>query len=216
MIRTTLASAGVDPQRIDIVYPGVPTPVVEEPRNWRTECRWPADAVICGIVGAGADGSSGLVASLAERLSPGARRRARLLVFGGAGSGPCTIGGVESFRAGFVDEVQPALAGVDVLLHLATTPTLGTAVIDAMSLRIPPIAFAISGLSELIETDRTGILVPAGDVDGLAAAVSEIVVDDAGRERLARHGPARAAEFSVDAMVSAMEAGYRKAIPSAY
>ena len=216
MIRTTLASAGVDPRRVDVVYPGVPAPAVETPRDWRRECRWPADAVICGIIGLGTDDGGVVISTLAERLSSDARRRARLLIFGGAGTGPCTIAGVDAFRAGFVDEVQPALAGVDVLLHLATAPTVGTAVIDAMALGVPPIAFAISGLSELIESDRTGILIPPGDIDGLAEAVSGIITDDGERKRLADRGPARAERFSVDAMVSGIEAVYRKAIPAAY
>jgi glycosyltransferase involved in cell wall biosynthesis len=208
-VRETLVAAGVDPARVDLVYPGVPIPTVHEPRDWRVECRWPADAVICGVVGAGGDSAGSLLGSIADRLPLAARQRARLLIFGGAGTGHCVVSGVEAFRAGVVDEIQPALAGADLLLHLATTPSLGTAVIDAMALGVPPIAFAVSTLAELIETDRTGILVPAADVDVFARATAEMVLSDSRRLSLAVDGPARAARFSVEAMVSGIEETYR-------
>ena len=51
-VRDALIAGGVDPGRIDLVYSGVPRPSVAHARDWRLECRWPPDAIVCGIVGA--------------------------------------------------------------------------------------------------------------------------------------------------------------------
>src|SRR5689334_8959821 len=88
------------------------------------------------------------------------RRNARLVLLGGTATGPTTIGGLEAFRAGFVDEVHAAMAGLDVLWHPSSAEGLGTAVIDAMALGVPPVAFAVGGLRELIEDGRCGLLAP--------------------------------------------------------
>jgi phosphatidylinositol alpha 1,6-mannosyltransferase len=150
-----------------------------------------------------------LVTAIAERLRPAARRRGRLLLFGGASSGECTIAGIDAFRVGVVDELHPAIAGADLLLHLATADTLGTALIDAMALAVPPISFAGPGLAELVEHERTGLLVRPGDLPAFARAVSQLIADDRTRRALAKRGPPRAARFSVDAMADGVEAVYR-------
>jgi hypothetical protein len=212
-VRAALLSAGVEVGRVETVLPGVPAPEVEAPRNWRAECRWPADSVLCGVVGSGADPDGSLVAAIAERLSPDARRRARLLLFGGAGAGQCTVAGVEAFRIGVVDEIHPALAGVDLLLHLATSEGLGTAVIDAMALKVPPIAFGVAGIPELIDANRTGVIVPVGNVSAFADTVSHYILADAERRAFAARGPARSALFSVERMVDRIEFIYRTVIP---
>src|SRR5688500_18194023 len=101
------------------------------------------------------DGS--MLWAIVERMSPDARRRARLVIFGGTGTGAGAfdLAGVPAFRAGFVDELHPALAGVDVLVHLATTEGVGTALIDAMALEVPPITFAVPGFTALVDARRT-------------------------------------------------------------
>jgi glycosyltransferase involved in cell wall biosynthesis len=211
-VREALALGGVDPDRVEVVYPGVPAPVVEKARDWRTECRWPRESVVCGVVGAGDDADGSLLWSIAERMSPDARRRARLLTFGGAATGAYEVAGVPAFRAGFVDELHPALAGVDVLVHLATTEGVGTALIDAMALGIPPIAFAVAGFTALVDPKRTGVIVPAGDAGAFADALSHLILADTERRTLAARGPARSAQFSVERMVDRVEGEYRRAL----
>jgi glycosyltransferase involved in cell wall biosynthesis len=123
-----------------------------------------------------------------------------------AGSQP--VGGIDAFRAGFVDEIHAAMAGLDVLLHPSSAEGLGTAVIDAMSLGVPPIAFRVGGLPELIQDGTSGVLVPAGDAAAFAAATERLVRDADFRRSLASAGPARAADFGVDRMVRGTQAAY--------
>jgi glycosyltransferase involved in cell wall biosynthesis len=202
-VREALVQGGVTASRIDVVYSGVPAPRVEHVRDWRTECAWPAASVLCGVVGAmTAEKGIELLGAIAERLPPDEARRARLVLLGGASSGATSIGGLDTYRAGFVDEVHAAMAGLDVLWHPATAEGLGTAVIDAMALGVPPIAFRVGGLPELIVHRSTGLLVTPGDVADFARAASTLIRDRAMRRRLSHAGPARAALFSVERMVA--------------
>jgi glycosyltransferase involved in cell wall biosynthesis len=144
------------------------------------------------------------VATLSEigrHLSDESRQRIRLVLLGGQSAGSQPVGGLEAFRAGFVDEIHGAMAGLDILLHPSSAEGLGTAVIDAMGLGVPPIAFRVGGLPELIEDGRSGLLVPPGDVEAFAIATDGLLRDVALRKTLASAGPGRAAHFSVDRMV---------------
>lgn len=208
-VRDALVAGGVDVERIDLVYSGVPKPNVTRPRDWRVECRWPHDAIVCGIVGAmTAEKGVATLAEIGTYLSDSARQRIRLVLLGGQSSGSQPVGGLEAFRAGFVDEIHGAMAGLDILLHPSSAEGLGTAVIDAMGLGVPPVAFRVGGLPELIQDGRSGLLVPAGDIAAFAAAIETLVGDASLRRTLAAAGPERAAEFSVDRMVRGTQSVY--------
>ncbi len=181
-VRESLERGGVPASRIDVVYSGVPDPRVETPRDWRAERGWERDTVVCGVVGAmTAEKGVRLLADIGDRLPAEQRARVRLVLLGGQAAGRDCLGGIETFRAGFVDEVHAAMAGLDMLWHPSSAEGLGTAVIDAMALEVPPIAFAVGGLPELIVDGVSGVLVPPGDVGAFAAAVSTLLSDDARR-----------------------------------
>ena len=214
-VRDALVAGGIDPDRVDVVHSGVPAPVVDHPRDWRRECAWPPDCVVCGVVGAmTVEKGIGLLDEIA-RLMPDADRRAtRLVLLGGASAGMTTIGGIAAMRAGFVDEVHRAMAGLDVLWHPATSEGLGTAVIDAMALRVPPVAFRVGGLPELIIDHACGLLVPPGDVGAFAGAAAALVRDADLRRRLGEAGPARAGMFSVRRMAEGTSRTYLRVLGS--
>ena len=212
-VRDALIVGGVDPARVDVVHSGVPTPHVDHPRDWRHECGWPEDTVLCGVVGAmTVEKGIGLLDEIARLMPDEQRRAARLVLLGGASAGLTTIGGIPAIRAGFVDEVHPAMAGLDVLLHPATSEGLGTAVIDAMALRVPPVAFRVGGLPELIVDGVTGLLVPPGDVNAFATAASALVRDAGLRTHLGAAGPSRAEIFSVAHMAEGTSRVYQKVL----
>lgn len=209
-VRESLMSGGVPADRIDVVYSGVPVPHVDLPRDWRAERGWGADTVICGVVGAmTAEKGVRLLAEIGSRLAPTQRERARLVLLGGQAAGRDSIGGIDTFRAGFVDEVHAAMAGLDLLWHPSSAEGLGTAVIDAMALQVPPVAFAVGGLPELIVDGVSGVLVPPGDVEAFAGAVSSLLDDASRRSALAAGGPPRAHEFGVARMIAGTEQTYR-------
>jgi glycosyltransferase involved in cell wall biosynthesis len=212
-VRDALVRGGVDPSRIDVVHSGVPIPHVDVRRDWRRECGWPEDTVLCGVVGAmTVEKGVGLLDSIARGLPDREREATRLVLLGGTAAGAVHIGGIEAYRAGFVDAVHPAMAGLDVLWHPATTEGLGTAVIDSMALGVPPIAFDVGGLPELVEPGVSGLLVPPGDVAAFSQAAASLIRDEALRRRLGEAGPSRAAEFSVSRMAEGTRRAYRHAL----
>ena len=210
-VRQVMVRAGVPGDRIEVVYSGLPAPQVKRPRDWRRERGWPVTTVVCGIVGAmtqekGLD----LVGGVARRLPGEVFRRTRLVLLGGKGKGGTSISGVEGFDAGFVEEIHDAVAGLDVLWHPARSEGLGTSVIDAMALGIPPIAFAVGGLPEVIEDGKSGRLVPPGDVQGFAQAAAELITNEPLRARLGEGARLRAKEFDAKRMIERTAEVYQR------
>jgi glycosyltransferase involved in cell wall biosynthesis len=212
-VKAVMVKAGVPADRIDVVYSGLPAPVVKRPRNWRRERGWPTTTIVCGIVGAmtqekGLD----LVGGIARRLPGEVFRRTRLVLLGGKGKGGTSVSGVEGFDAGFVEEIHDAMAGLDVLWHPAKSEGLGTSVIDAMALGVPPIAFSVGGLPEVIEDGKSGLLIPAGDVQAFMRGAAELITNDALRARLGEGAKVRAREFSDKRMIERTAEVYHRVI----
>lgn len=211
-VRDAMVAGGVDESRIDVVHSGIEIPQLPvATRNWRDELGWPADSVICGIVGA-MTGEKGidLLDAIAAGLPHAIRGRTRLLLLGGEARGHLSVSGVAAFSAGFVDDIQPAMAGIDVLWHPSRAEGLGTAVLDAMALEVPPVAFAVGGLTEVTVSGESGILVPPGDIPAFAAAASRLITDPKLRRRLGTGAGERSASFSAAAMTKGTEAVYKR------
>jgi glycosyltransferase involved in cell wall biosynthesis len=214
-VKRALVAGGVGEHRIDVVYSGVPAPHVDSPRDWRRELGWgPATAtVLCGVVGAmTAEKGVDTLAEIARLLDADARRQCRLVLLGGQAQGFTDLAGVPTFRAGFVDEIHRAMAGLDLLWHPSQAEGLGTSVIDAMALGVPPVTYGIGGLGELIHDRVNGVLVSQVDPGEFAQAVSALIADADLRQRLAAAGPIRAREFSVDRMVDGTQRVYESVL----
>jgi len=103
------------------------------------------------------------------------------------------------------------MAGLDVLWHPASEEGLGTVLIDALGLEVPPIAFDVGGVGEIIQSEKNGLLVPYGDLQGFASAHMSLL-DPMRRQKLANEGPSRAAVFSVEAMRDGVERVYQRVL----
>jgi glycosyltransferase involved in cell wall biosynthesis len=76
--------------------------------------------------------------------------------------------------------------------------------IEAMAAGLPVVATAVGGTAESVRDQDTGLLVEAGDVDALTAALERLITDPALRFRLGNAGRVRARElFSWDAICDA-------------
>jgi glycosyltransferase involved in cell wall biosynthesis len=209
-VRNAMVRAGVDANRIDVVHSGVPAPVVTAPRDWRKELGWSRDIVIAGVVGAmTAEKGIDSLRRIGEWLSSAAVSGTRVVLLGGAARGAVKLGPLRAHQAGFVTDVYNAMAGLDLLWHPAVEEGLGTVLIDALALRLPPIAFDVGGVSEIVETGKNGLLVPPTNTRAFAIA-HETLLDTATREKLASAGPSRAALFSVQAMSEGVERVYQR------
>jgi colanic acid/amylovoran biosynthesis glycosyltransferase len=68
---------------------------------------------------------------------------------------------------------------------------LPTVLIEAMALGVPVVATDVTGIPELVEHERTGLLVPQHEPDALAAAIGRLLEDRAGAAALAAAGRER-------------------------
>lgn len=62
----------------------------------------------------------------------------------------------------------------------------GRTVLEAGIIGVPSVASDVPGLRDAIDNDRTGLLVPAGDVESLAEALTRLLSDPQLRQRLGR------------------------------
>lgn len=84
-------------------------------------------------------------------------------------------------------DLARALASADLFLNPSITESFGNVTLEAMACRLPVIAAAASGATNLVRDGRTGTLVTPLDTDGFAAALDAYRRDPALR---ARHGDA--------------------------
>jgi glycosyltransferase involved in cell wall biosynthesis len=72
---------------------------------------------------------------------------------------------------------------------------LPQAALEAAARYRPIVAFAVGGLSELVDPGKTGLLVPAGDVEALAAALDRVLAEPTYAREMGRKARARARRF---------------------
>ena len=85
----------------------------------------------------------------------------------------------------------------------------GLAALEAMAAGVPVVASATGGLPELVADERTGFLVPIGDVEALAGRLGRLLEDKALRIRMGEAARRRAVRsFSIDEMAARTAAVY--------
>ena len=71
-------------------------------------------------------------------------------------------------------------------------------------------AFAVGGLPELVQHRRTGMLIPPGDAQGLAAAMVELLTDATLQESICAASYTTAKDFDLDRHVAQLQEIYRE------
>lgn len=89
----------------------------------------------------------------------------------------------------------------------------GLAALEAMGMGVPVVAIHSSGAEEFVQDGQTGLLVPAGDANGLGAALGAAISDEARRRGWAERARQRAREdFGISRMISALEELYAELV----
>ena len=83
------------------------------------------------------------------------------------------------------DETLRRVAGAQIFVLASFAEGLPVALMEAMALGVPCISTYIAGIPELISSEQNGLLVPAGSVERLRAAMERLIADASLRERLA-------------------------------
>lgn len=111
--------------------------------------------------------------------------------------------------SGRPEDVARYLAASDVYVHMAHGDNQPLAIIEAMACGVPVVASAVGGIPETVVDGTTGILVPEGDQDALAAAVLALANDPVRRAAMAEAAAEHsAATFSRARMVDGYLAMY--------
>jgi len=117
--------------------------------------------------------------------------------------------GAKVLFTGLRDDVPAVTAALDVAVLPSYREAQGLAILEAMALRRPVVATAVGGVPEMVEHERTGLLVPPRDPVALGAAITRILTDHPLADMLARAGHDFVhASFSVEHMVHAVSAVY--------
>jgi L-malate glycosyltransferase len=110
---------------------------------------------------------------------------------------------------GWLDDAAKLLAALDVFVSASETESFGLAIAEAMAAGTAVVATATDGAREVIENQKSGLLVPISDPPRLAEAVATLLASEQQRKEIgaqAHHEVAR--RFSLQRMVDEIERIY--------
>jgi L-malate glycosyltransferase len=112
---------------------------------------------------------------------------------------------------GWVDDIPTVLRSLNLFVSAARSEPFGLAIVEAMAAGLPVVASASEGALEIIEDGVSGKLVPIGDPELLAEAISYLLEDPLERSRLARNALLAARQrYSLARMARDTEQVYRE------
>jgi hypothetical protein len=121
---------------------------------------------------------------------------------------------IPGFEIHLTTDLWQDLSTASVFLYLSEMEGLGSAVLAAMASQVPVIASRVGGVPEIVEHERTGLLVgsPANPAE-LAGAVRRLLDDLTLAAEMGRLGKERVErEFSVEAMVEGTLRAYGRVV----
>jgi glycosyltransferase involved in cell wall biosynthesis len=185
----------------------------------RYEAGFPDDAVVCGYVGrlVRIKHVDLLIRAFAE--VHGRQPRARLLV---VGDGECRVdlerlvgdlnlAGRVRF-VGWQTNLIDVYGAMDVVALTSRNEGTPVALIEAAAAGKAIVATRVGGVPDVVETERTGLLVPDDDLGAFASALVRLIVDPALRARLGAAARASSIHrFGYVRLVDDLDALYRAA-----
>ncbi len=217
------ATSGAPREKLTVVYEGAEIPpLFTEAQRSAARARWgiSGDAALLGCVGVllPDKGQEWLIRALAEirKEFPGAK----LLLAGDGPSRPMleSLAQELGFAAavlfpGFVQDVDSVYAALDLFLLPSFFEALNNSLLAAMAYEIPSIAFNKGALGEIIEHEKSGLLVSGPDVSEICASAARLLRDAGYARSLGQAARKRVEEnFSAEQMVSGMIRVYEEAL----
>jgi sugar transferase (PEP-CTERM/EpsH1 system associated) len=103
-------------------------------------------------------------------------------------------------------DIADLLPLFDVFALTSTSEGLPLTVLEAMAAGLPCVSTAVGAIPEAVTEGQTGLLVPPGDSDALAAALTRLLRDPGLRRKMGQEGQKRArAHFDLKAMTKRYE-----------
>ena len=149
----------------------------------------------------------------ALQIEPTLRDRLRLVM---VGEGPLRAQAQAALDlAGFGDlawlpgersDVPDVMRGLDCFVLPSLAEGISNTILECMASGLPVLATGVGGNAELVVAGTTGNIVPAGDVEALAAGLIRMAGDPASSAAMGRAGRVRVEQhFSLPAMVGAYQ-----------
>ena len=220
-IRTVLVESGSQPRRIEVVPNGI-VPVNADPDagiRLRHDLGIPQDAILVAAAGRiSSDKGFDVLLKAVRQLHAGG-----ISLY-------CAIFGsgqhLEQLRAlaadleidsvvrlpGFRDDVYDLWRAADIAVVPSVWPEpFGYSALEALSAGCAVVASRVGGLAEVVSSE-SAILTEPSDVQGVAAAIRELVSLPELRSRMQQAARQRAAAFTLDANAAAVERVYASAL----
>jgi len=112
---------------------------------------------------------------------------------------------------GFQNNVGQILERSHVFILTSRYEGISVALLEAMAMRLPVIATAVGGNTEVILHNKTGILIPDNNIEACTAGILRLAQDDMLREKFGENGLQRVLQtFDIDATAKRYLAIYSK------
>ena len=223
LIAQNVIASGIDAARVDVIYDGVEIPVLPTPQM-RTDARQkfglaPEQTVLgySAYMTGGKDHETLLLAMPAVlKQFPNCK-----LLLAGDGARRQELATLASQLSitrsvlfpGFVENIDGFFRSLDLFLFPALGEGLGSSLLSAMSYGIPSIAAASGGVPEIIETEKSGLLVPPSSPPLFAEAILRLLRNQQGARLFGAAGRKRVeVKFSADRMIERVLESYESLI----
>jgi glycosyltransferase involved in cell wall biosynthesis len=110
--------------------------------------------------------------------------------------------------AGHRADVPDVLGAIDVFCISSTYEGTPLTLFETMAAGKAIVSTAVDGCREVLEDERTGLLVPPRDPEALGAALLRVLEDEPLRRGLAERARAASARYDIRSCVAQMEALY--------
>jgi sugar transferase (PEP-CTERM/EpsH1 system associated) len=159
----------------------------------------------------------------ALELQPALRDRLRLVM---VGEGPLRAEaqalldaaalGTLAWLPGERADVPDVMRGLDGFVLPSLAEGISNTILECMACGVPVLATAVGGNAELVVAGEMGTIVPASDVDAMAAGLVQMAADPARSAAMGRAGRVRVEQhFSLPAMVAAYQGLYDRLLAGA-
>lgn len=115
---------------------------------------------------------------------------------------------------GFVEDIPTILAAVDVMVHASLAEGISLALYEGMLAGLPVIGSNVDGTPEVVIPERTGWLVPPGDISALRQKLEEALLQKERRQEYGRNAKALILNnYSMEQAVSQLQNCWQSLLP---
>jgi glycosyltransferase involved in cell wall biosynthesis len=225
-VADSLATAGVDRQRVTVIHSGVDCdrfrpPTAQERADARAALGISEGEILISAVGAleQRKGHRYLIEAIGA-LAASASLKLKCFIVGQGSVHKVLQGEIAVIRSldhikllGRVDDVRELLWASDIFVMPSLKEGLGVAALEAMASGLPVIASDVGGLREVAEDGRTGIIVPPANSKQIASAIQRLAESEELRTQMGAAARGRVVEnYSMDKMAARTLALYRECV----